>query len=272
MLKVPHEFQLHVTHSCNLTCEGCTHYMNQGHSGSITLEDADEWMSNWNRKVVPKRFTLMGGEPSLHPKLGDFVLLAREKFKHSDIEIVSNGFFLHNHPDLWKILVDTGTVLGVSVHSQTDAVYVEKFKPVYNLMKEWIKKGARVELRPSIVNWQRQYKGYGDNMEPYEDGDPVSSWSNCVSKLCVQLYQGKLWKCPGLAYLPLQAEKYDLSDKWDLYLKYRPLDKYSTKAEIKKFFYRKAEIYCSMCPAKVESFKPEDPLLPVSYWKRKYEN
>jgi len=43
MLKVPHEIQLHVTHSCNLTCEGCTHYMNQGHSGSVSLEQASEW-------------------------------------------------------------------------------------------------------------------------------------------------------------------------------------------------------------------------------------
>ena len=59
--------------------------MNQGHSGNLSLEDADEWMSNWNTKVIPKRFTLMGGEPSLHPDLGDFVLLAREKFANTDI-------------------------------------------------------------------------------------------------------------------------------------------------------------------------------------------
>ena len=52
MLKIPHEIQLHVTHSCNLTCEGCTHYMNQGHSGMLSLEDATEWMDNWSKKII----------------------------------------------------------------------------------------------------------------------------------------------------------------------------------------------------------------------------
>ena len=65
MLKVPHELQLHVSHSCNLTCEGCTHYMNQGHTGNVSLETAIEWMDNWKDKIIPKRFTLMGGEPCM---------------------------------------------------------------------------------------------------------------------------------------------------------------------------------------------------------------
>ena len=32
-------------------------------------------------------------------------------------------------------------------------------------MQDWIKKGVRVELRPSIVHWQRQYKGFGDKKQ-----------------------------------------------------------------------------------------------------------
>ena len=105
-------------------------------------------------------------------------------------------------------------------------------------------------------------------MEPYEDNDPISSWDVCVSRLCVQLWEGKLWKCPGLAYLPMQAEKYNLSDKWNPYLKYVPL---SPDGDIKKFFLRKAESFCSMCPAHAEYFKPADPLLPVGYWKKLYD-
>ena len=80
-------------------------------------------------------------------------------------------------------MIETGTVIGVSVHSQTDPVYVDKFKPVYKLMQDWIKKGVRVELRPSIVHWQRQYKGFGDKLVPswyqacYQAGTrPVPSW------------------------------------------------------------------------------------------------
>ncbi len=271
MLKVPHEIQLHLTHSCNLTCEGCTHYMNQGHSGKVSLETASEWYDSWNKKILPLRVTLMGGEPSLHPDLTEFVYLTRKKWPNSYIEIVSNGFFLHKHPGLWKALKQTNTTLGVSVHADGDPEYRKKFEPIYALMKQWIDYGAPVEMRPSIIHWLRQYKGYGDKMEPYEDNDPKNSWKHCVSKLCVQLHEGKLWKCPALAYLPMQAEKYNLSEKWDPYLKYIPLDPSCSKEELKDFFTRREESFCKMCPASEHYFTPENPLLPVSYWKNKYE-
>ena len=46
----------------------------------------------------------MGGEPTLHPDLTEFVYLTRRKWPNSYIEIVSNGFFLHRHPDLPEAL------------------------------------------------------------------------------------------------------------------------------------------------------------------------
>ena len=136
-------------------------------------------------------------------------------------------------------------------------------------MKDWITKGAPVEMRPSVVHWLAQYKGFGDKMEPFEDNDPKSSWNACVSRLCVQLHQGKLWKCPALAYLPMQAEKYNLSEKWDPYLKYVPLEHTCDDKELKDFFTRREESFCSMCPATEQYFSPSNPLLPVSYWKKK---
>ena len=271
MLKVPHELQLHLTHSCNLTCEGCTHYMNQGHSGKVSLETTSEWYDNWNKRVLPKRITLMGGEPSLHPDLTEFVYLTRRKWPNSYIEIVSNGFFLHRHPDLAVALKETNTTLAVSVHDDSNPDYRNKFEPIYRLMKDWITKGAPVEMRPSVVHWLAQYKGFGDKMEPFEDDNPKSSWNACVSKLCVQLHQGKLWKCPALAYLPMQAEKYNLSEKWDPYLKYVPLEHTCDDKELKNFFTRREESFCSMCPATEQYFSPSNPLLPVSYWKKKYD-
>ncbi len=271
MLKVPHEIQLHVTHSCNLTCEGCTHYMNQGHSGMLSIEDATEWMWAWRQKIMPQRFTLMGGEPALHNDLVKFVYLTRKMWPNSYVEVISNGFYLHKHPDLCEALKRTRTVLGVSVHSDNDPDYVKKFEPVYRLVRDWMDKGAEVELRPSIQHWIRQYKGFGDKMEPYEDENPKKSWKHCVSKLCVQLHEGKLWKCPALAYLPMQADKYNLTDKWDPYLKYVPLDPECNKEELRDFFTRREESFCKMCPADSHYFSPENPLLPVSYWKKKYD-
>lgn len=269
---IPHEVQLHITHSCNLTCEGCTHYSNHGHSGMLDLATADAWMTYWSNRIVPERFTILGGEPALNKDLTKFIYLAKYHWKFSHLELISNGFHLHKHPKLPQALIDTGCVLGVSVHTREHPEYIEKFKPVYKLCKEWLDMGVKVEMRHSSLDWMRQYKGYGDKMEPYEDNDPKSSWKNCVSRMCIQLHEGKIWKCPALAYLPMQAEKYNLSEKWDPYLSYEPLQPECTDDQIKEFFTRTWEDSCKMCPANKEHFKPSvDPLKPVSYWKKLYD-
>lgn len=37
-LIVPH-LEIHITHKCNLTCEGCLYFTNHRHSGTIPFED-----------------------------------------------------------------------------------------------------------------------------------------------------------------------------------------------------------------------------------------
>tara|TARA_Y100000022_G_scaffold199244_1_gene211271 strand:+ start:5802 stop:6539 length:738 start_codon:yes stop_codon:yes gene_type:complete len=244
--------------------------MNQGHTGNLDLETATEWMWAWRRRIIPQRFTLMGGEPALHSDLTKFVYLSRKMWPNSYIEVISNGFFLHRHPDLCEALRKTRTVLGVSIHHDSPE-YNKRFAPVYKLMREWMDKGAEIEVRPSIQHWIRQYQGFGNTMEPYEDNDPKNSWKYCVSKLCVQLHEGKLWKCPALAYLPMQAEKYNLSEKWDPYLKYVPLDQECSEKELRDFFTRREESFCKMCPNAEHYFTPDSPLKPVNYWKKKYD-
>ena len=65
--------EIHVVHSCNLTCESCSHYSNQGHDGIVSLAEADQWMRAWHHRVRPRTFSLLGGEPTIHPQLTDFV-------------------------------------------------------------------------------------------------------------------------------------------------------------------------------------------------------
>jgi hypothetical protein len=110
-------------------------------------------------------------------------------------------------------------------------------------------------------------------MMPYEDNNPRKSWEMCISKYAIQLHENKLWKCPALAYLPMQAEKYNLSEKWNPYLKYKPLEVNCSDDELESFLNKEDECFCSMCPAKnVESFIKQDPTLPASYWEKKYDN
>ena len=111
MIQVPH-LEWHITHNCNLSCEGCMHFTNHGHSSNISVDDLIKWYSLWNKRISPKSMAILGGEPLLHKNLIDIIYLTKESWKqpeNSYFEIVSNGLLLdkEKHKNLPKALKDT---------------------------------------------------------------------------------------------------------------------------------------------------------------------
>ena len=253
--------EIHVSHSCNLACESCSHYSNQGHKGVVTAAEADAWMAHWSDRIAPHKFTLLGGEPAINPQLVDIVRITRARWPDAMIRLVSNGFLLHRQPELPRALAEAGNVvLEISVHHASPA-YTDRLAPTVEMLRGWARTYRfPVRLLPSFGNWTRRYKGIGADMEPYEDEKPRESWEHCPARYCPQIFEAKIWKCAPIAYLRMQHEKYGLSDKWQGYLTYDPLEPGCTDAELVEFFSREEEPVCAMCPA-----SPEKITLPLPY-------
>jgi hypothetical protein len=247
--------EIHVAHSCNLTCESCSHYSNQGHKGLLQLEEAERWMLAWNDRISPNVLSLLGGEPTTNPRLGDFVPLARSCWPASQIRLVTNGFLLSRHPDLPRRMAEDGNAcLYLSVHHESPA-YRSRLKPAIELLERWVREfGITVKVYPSSRWWRRTYRGFGAAMEPFEDNEPRSSWEKCNARFCQQLFEGRIWKCGPIAYLGLQHVRHGLSEKWRTYLDYRPLEPDCSDDELAAFFAREEEACCNMCPARPEHF------------------
>lgn len=260
MLHVEH-LEIHVAHACNLACQSCSHYSDHGHKGVVSLEDAGRWMSAWSGRLRPGTFSLVGGEPTIHPQLTDFVRLARRHWPDSFLRIVTNGFFLHKHPELPELLAaDRKARVYFSIHHRSPE-YLDKVRSNYELLRRWMRElGVRAFFYDSYDHWRRTYRGSGAAMEPYADGQPRQSWQRCDAKGCPQLFESKIWKCSPLAYLGMQHTKYGLSDKWKPYLAYQPLKPECTDEEARAFFAREEESYCSMCPSEPEKFRISLPL------------
>jgi hypothetical protein len=243
--------EIHLAHACNLACESCSHYSNQGHKGVVTLAEAQGWMSEWDRRIQPQVFSLLGGEPTINPQLPQFMESARRHWPRAALRLVTNGFFLHRHPTLPLVMKkDPNATLCLSIHHDAPE-YREKLVPIMDLVSEWIRAhGIKVEYYPSAKHWTRRYHGEGSAMEPFDDRDPRQSWEMCPSKYCPQLFEGRIWKCGALAYLGMQDEKYPLSEKWAPYLRYRGLDPACTNGELDAFFAREEESFCGMCAAR----------------------
>jgi hypothetical protein len=249
-LKAIRNLEIHAAHACNLTCESCSHYSNHGHKGIVPLEDAERWMSAWSQRIAPAVFSILGGEPTIHPDLTAFVALARRHWPQAVLRIVTNGFFLHRHPELPLFLRDDPkAVLYLSIHHDAPE-YREKLKPIMDLVGDWVRTHRiQVQYYPSTAYWTRRYHGFGAAMQPFADGQPRASWEACPARYCPQLFEERIWKCAALAYLRMQDAKFGLPKEWGPYLEYQPLAPDSTPAELEAFFAREEESACGMCAA-----------------------
>ncbi|MFM6991632.1 MAG: radical SAM protein [Rhodoferax sp.] len=249
---VVRNLEVHLAHACNLACESCSHYSNFKHSGVLALDDFEASLQHWHTRIEPQQFSLLGGEPTIHPQLPDFLYMARKYWPRSQLRLVTNGFFLHRHPELPKAIASVkNAALYLSLHHASPE-YQAKLQPVFDLLKEWIRDhGIKVHIYHSYKNWTRRYESANGTFEPYKDKAQRKSWEICPAKYCPQLFEGKIWKCAPLAYLEMQSNKLSLSSSWDAYRKYQPLTPECSDAELAAFFQKEDEPFCTMCPSKV---------------------
>jgi hypothetical protein len=251
------KLEMHVADACNLRCSGCNHYANLRLKGTLAFADGSPWLRAWSRRVAPVHFSFLGGEPLLNPDLPEYLRLARALWPHARLRLVSNGLLLDRRPDLWPALALTRATLTISIHSDEPA-YRRRLEPqLARAEAEAVARGVRIERRNCIDEWYRPYRGAGESMRPFADGDPAASWRACNARHCVTLRDNALWKCPPVAHLPRVAEKYGLAedtDAWALPLAYRPLTLSATDDDLRRFIARGPEAVCGMCPARPEFF------------------
>jgi hypothetical protein len=259
------QLELDIAHVCNLHCFGCAHYSNYALKGLVPFETASSWLAAWAARLTPRTFTLLGGEPTLNPDLCRLIRFAATLWPDSRREVISNGLFLARHPDLFPTLRETRTYLDISLHSRHDQRYLARMiKVLEDVRAQAAAHGVKVNLRESTTWFHVAYRGVGPGMRPFAEGNPAKSWQVCVNKSCITLHQGRLWKCPPLAFLGLIADKFDLHGvaDWQPYLAYRGLELSADDEALAAFFSAAAEPVCAMCPTRpnlVDNLNVTDP-------------
>jgi len=257
MLSIP-QIEFHITHVCNLACDGCTHYSNYVVKGSIPFSIGRDWLTAWSRRVRPQRFKLLGGEPAIHPELIEYVEYAAELWPDTYRTLTTNGLLLDRYEStLPEVLHRTQTNLYFTMHFD-DPEYIRRFVPI---ARKWSKLsrdfGFVFEVGDGRSHWNKCYLGTGKEMLPFQDGKQRKSWKYCISKYCMQLHENRLWKCPCLAYIGLISRELELdrNRQWLPYLAYEGIGLDASDKELRAFLGRKDEFYCTMCPSEVNEIE-----------------
>jgi hypothetical protein len=246
MIRLP-KLDIHVAHGCNLKCEDCHHFSNY-HFGLVSLKELEGWSRAWNHRILPTHLMLVGGEPALNPDLPGFIRRAKSFWPHSNLVLWTNGLLLDRHPDLTGALRETRASVVISIHDETPEyrAAIEKASATFS------QSDIPHSFCASHDRWLRIHR-YRDGKTVPHGQNPRESWMVCEQRDCLQLFEGKLWKCAKIAYLKLIK---NLSDDWRPYLNYRPLFPSCTEEELLDFVKKAEEACCGMCHSVVEHFKP----------------
>jgi len=85
----------HILTRCNLSCRHC--YINPAQHGSrrLSLGTIEKWLRAFVRRDRPPDLILLGGEPTLHPKLSAAIKSARQ-MGYGSVTVDTNGYLFHD--------------------------------------------------------------------------------------------------------------------------------------------------------------------------------
>lgn len=197
--KNPHLYRLvvHIVDHCNLNCKGCTHFSNISEPAFV---DVDDFARDFKRlSEVFSGITelyLMGGEPLLHPRVNEFIRIARTAFPHANLKLLTNGLLLPKMDDeFFQTLADNRIILSIDLY------------PV-NLKLDWIKaKCAAFNIKLEL--WEARDEFFKLPIDLTGSQNAEHSFKSCgpISN-CVLLKAGRLYPCAYTAYSDIFMKRF----------------------------------------------------------------
>ena len=253
--------EIYITHECNLTCSNCNRYNNYNFSGHFYWDQQKDLLSAWSKRITAPLITLIGGEPSLHPEIGKWLMNVSELWPNSNIMIQTNGVkriptVMEDFPAISR--ESNGRLgQGIAVHS------IDFYPKFRQFVKDKTMFDATEFSECALVD-------KGSHFEVH-DSNPDFAYESCTMKVSHTLFNGLLYKCPMVAILPEFRKQYDvrLTDKQEeLLSSYKPLHPSCSDEELDAFvdMTRVSIPQCNLCP---EQYKTSTVKFNPSLKKRK---
>ena len=257
---------IHSHNGCNMACRGCNHHSGLLAPGSSLpidnlLRDIEILLP---RIHVWSHISVLGGEALIEPRTKEVVKLIRDMSEGVYVKIFSNGLLIPQNTDWILEHMKEGGIFRISLHipptderlGRTDKTGDITYENVRNFIEIAEKEGIDMSLLEISENWDDLWFDllqWKDNkLYPWEDNNIEKSFEYCTAPN-VQLYLGKLWKCPSIAYLrETLVSTGQVDDQvWQKYLNYHatPID-----APIEELYAMADEVLnpheiCNKCPS-----------------------
>lgn len=193
-----HHMEVHAVDFCNLNCKACIHYaplFKKEDFNKKMIYDDLRALAEFTKGIIS--LYIMGGEPLLRDDLADIVETARNFFPYTDIQILTNGILVPKYSkELWSVMKKNKVTLTVSEYKPTqkmrrDIEHTLKENQVPYLLRTFDTKDKFIKTLCL------------DRNSKYE--------RTCICDGCINIYNGKISRCPAVMYLDKLNETFDIS-------------------------------------------------------------
>jgi hypothetical protein len=209
--------ELNILDHCNLRCKGCDHFAAIAREHFVSLENITSDLKRMSKlfDTDVHRIEVLGGEPLLHPQLGQILTETRKYFSETLIQLVTNGILLMTQEQtFWTVCHANRIVIVVTkypIHVDYRAI-MEKAQ-AHKVMIEYYGDTGRTKK----TSWKLPLDFYGTQ-------DPRRSFINCShANNNVMLMEGRIYTCTVAPNIHIFKEVYGMdipvtdSDYLDIY-------------------------------------------------------
>ena len=214
----PYTGSFYITDVCNFTCSECLTYSNLPIKGHSVWANNQSMIQDLAEHVKFPVIELLGGEPLMHPELELWARGLRTLFPDTPFCIVTNGSYIPKCRGLYDLLLENQISLEVCWHGNDwenikqnalailknpqskDANPIDEgtaqsthYHKNYDNYQSWIDENG-VTITFSMYRSFAQTSNFVHNK--FYNSDPNRAHENCPLKVCTEIREGRLYKCP----------------------------------------------------------------------------
>lgn len=134
-------FEVSLVDHCNLSCQMCDHYSQLSEPWFLDVEQFSRDMHEMGRIYDHEigAISLLGGEPTLHPRIIDIIKIVRREFPTSELIVLTNGVKLLSMEHMedgnfWQVCKDYDVHITVTVYPiKLDYIAIEEKAKEYGI-------------------------------------------------------------------------------------------------------------------------------------------
>lgn len=201
--------EFYITNVCNLSCDHCHTFNNYKFKGHFNFEES--LYQPWADNVDLGYFEIIGGEPTMHPNLKEWMRGLRALWPTTEGILVTNGTYLSQVKNLHELAAEYQYTLRITAHSEglksliADQIFSTfgdcEVLPIEQKNHVKLKTKLGVNLIVQSYNLFQVSPFKNSDFEFY-NSDPVIAHENCMLRTCVRMIDGKLYKCGLVATGP----------------------------------------------------------------------